>query len=246
MRLCWSQDPFHRPTMAQCVQWTSGEEFDRLRTEIILGSCTSIACACVSRIEPELEAEWIRDNGLKTDVDGSLLTKEEIERFGLHTQFERLTSQMTESIIERTDNSTVLTNSTDDEGVGGESSLTGDIPLEDATNVGRRRDSIYVTSTSLEVTKNVTSNLLRKRNKHLKSDSPSKDAAATAPSVETSYTQIWMCGRDKKKGLLAVFILPDNQKNIYVSCMREKSDEACWNESKHFINRRRVLLDAPG
>lgn len=31
------------------------------------------------------------------------------------------------------------------------------------------------------------------------------------------YTQIWMCGKDRKKGLFSTFLFPDNQKSNYVS-----------------------------
>ena len=211
MRLCWSHDPSHRPTMKQCVAWTSSNMFDRLRTEITLGSCASIACACVSRIEPEMESEWTRDNALKTEVNGTYFTKEEIDKFGSQIDQERLTSQLTESIIERASNS-FFTNSTEDELTKSDDSVL-DPPL---THHIPRRDSIYVTDTSLEVATNVTKKLLRKvkERRPRPSDSPIVAARAT---VETSYSQIWMCGRDKKKGLLAVFILPDNQKHIYVS-----------------------------
>ena len=55
--------------------------------------------------------------------------------------------------------------------------------------------------------------------KHQTSSSSLHDTKVlTASLLQNSYTQIWMCGRDQKKGLLSVFIFPDNQKSISVSC----------------------------
>lgn len=192
--------------MKQCVDWTSSMEFDKLRTEITLSSCTSIACTCISRVEPKHEAEWVTGDSIRTELNGSCLTKEEIDKYGSH--LEKLTSQTTESIIERTENP-FLTNSTEDE-----LTQSDELDVEQQLRTRARGDSIYVTSATLEQAKNVAKNLLHKnKDRNARSDQPSRITA----SVDTSYTQIWMCGRDKKKGLLAVFILPDDQKNIFVS-----------------------------
>lgn len=212
--MCWSQDPTNRPYMKQCVEWSSCEEFDRLRTEITLGSCHSIACACVSRVEPSLESEWIEEDTLKTEMDGSLFTKEEMDRFQLS---DKLLSEATESVIEKQiDNP--LTNSTEDELTESSDSINDDELISSNSSGFKRRDSIYVTSASLEVAKDLAKKLLRKKEyRGPKNSSQARSKGAQHSVVETSYSQIWMCGRDKKKGLLAAFILPDNEKNIFVS-----------------------------
>ncbi len=190
--------------MEQCVNWTGSDMFDRLRTEITLGSCCSIACACVSRIEPEMETEWIQEDSMKTELNGLYLTKEEIDKFGQQIRTEGIVSQTTESIIERINNTVLLTTDTKED----ELTRSDDSGLE--VSLPTRRDSVYVTDSSLE---GIKRKLKERRVKP--SDSPVRTTKA-AP-VESSYSQIWMCGRDKKKGLLAVFILPDDQKQIFVS-----------------------------
>ena len=201
--------------MSQCVRWTSSEEFDRLRSEITLGSCTSISCTCVSRVEPELELEWIQEDQIRTEVNGTLLTKEEVEKFGLNVYMKTLASERSENIVEHLE-ANILSgrSSTSEDEQKEELSKSDDTGLEVSVEKPRRRDSIYITSSSLESTKKLTRSLLGKEKRpSLSVSSP----ASVRHNVQTSYTQIWMCGRDKKKGLLAMFILPDNQKNIYVS-----------------------------
>ncbi len=220
MRLCWSHDPTNRPSMDHCVQWTAAAEFDRLRTEITLGSCNSIACSCVSRVEPGLEGEWSREGQILTEVNGVYLTREEIERFGSDLRLKQLSSQDRESIIEKTDTPS-FTNSTEEEEevtLPDDYKPPGHAPSPNISGRGRRRsDSIFVKSTTLDQAKSVTQKILHRRDMRGHSSPASSPKREAPPTVDASYTQIWMCGRDRKKGLLAAFILPDNQKNIFVS-----------------------------
>ena len=222
MRLCWSHDSINRPSMSQCVQWTAAADFDRLRTEITLGSCNSIACSCVSRVEPALEGEWSREGQMLTEVNGVYLTNEEVVRFGADLHLKQLSSQNSESIIEKTDTPSFTDSTEEQEDVTQPDDYkpSDHAPSPDISGRGRRRtDSIFVKSTTLDEAKSVTQKILHRRDMRGHASPASSPKREAPPTIEASYTQIWMCGRDRKKGLLAVFILPDNQKNIFVSSL---------------------------
>lgn len=186
MKLCWDKNPSVRPTMKQCHQWTSDVEFERLRAQIALGSCTAISCSCISRIEPQYESEWINEtpivekDDIPTVMNGSLLSQSDIQRFSLDME-----------II------------APDEKPEIEESFVN-LPKEESDSLDNTVDS------SLDVPKDFLS-------PQTSSSSLHETKALTASLLKDSYTQIWMCGRDQKKGLLSVFIFPDNQKSISVS-----------------------------
>ena len=217
MRLCWSKDPSSRPKMKECLQWTSNIEFERLRTQLTLGSCTAISCAVVSRVEPQYETEWYEgteerggpDETLRTMVNGTMLTREEIQRFGSDVDV-LLSSQdsleIEESIVKSKE-------------VGGERETEEDEDLEEGRGLEPppfqqqkrkeeeeevREKDITVSSSSLVETKALTTGLLGKEYKEKQDHGE-------------AYSQVWMCGRDQKKGLLSVFIFPDHQKTSSVS-----------------------------
>lgn len=222
MRLCWNQDPSVRPSMKQCHQWASSVEFERLRTQITLGSCSAISSACVSRVEPEYEDEWIpKDSSsvptsLPVDMNGTLLTQEDVKRFSIDVDIippEKESLEIEESFVNisvevdsesvRDENQPDLpdtseTDQTDNEIEQLKSSL--DVVNEDVPPAIKR---VKVTSSSIHETKSITAALLQTQHEQNKQ--------------QQAYTQVWMCGRDQKKGLLSVFIFPDNHKSVYVS-----------------------------
>ena len=223
MRLCWQQDPSSRPSMKQCLQWTSITEFERLRTEITLGNCSSISCACVSRIEPQHEKEWAQPQSVdasydsftdvpRIEMDGSLFTKEEVERFGI--DFQILAPQEDVTIEEKDLDQEEIHCSIEEE----EESIDGlshDLVINEG-DVTRKSTRRFKKKFSLKTTTDLTCALLQRRETGQRSESQS----VNTKRQHESYTQIWMCGRDSKKGLLALFICPDNQKNIYVSLVK--------------------------
>lgn len=200
--------------MKECLQWTSTAEFERLRAQLTLGSCTAISCACVSRIEPKHESEWIEpadtvksENSLPTVMNGTLLTREEIERFGLNVEM-LLASQdcleIEESII-KTKEVVVSDEPGSDEEKGLESLPTEEKKKETEDDRVISKSDNLASSSSLVETKALTKELLGKEDKE------------KHHGEEQAYSQIWMCGRDQKKGLLSVFIFPDRQKTSSVS-----------------------------
>ena len=62
MAMCWNQEPKERPNMSQVREWVESPEFKRLRAEVDLQDVKSISCACVCRILPENEEEYIAAN----------------------------------------------------------------------------------------------------------------------------------------------------------------------------------------
>ena len=226
MRLCWQQDPSSRPSMKQCLQWTSITEFERLRTEITLGNCSSISCACVSRIEPQHEKEWAQPQSVdaldpydsfadvpRIEMDGSLFTKEEVEHFGI--DFQILAPQEDVTIEEKALDQEEIQCSIEEE----EESIDGlshDLVINEG-DVVKKSTRRFKKKFSLKTTTDLTRALLQRRETGQRSESQS----VNTKRQHESYTQIWMCGRDSKKGLLALFIFPDNQKNIFVSLVKQ-------------------------
>lgn len=221
MRLCWNQDPSVRPSMKQCHQWASSVEFERLRTQITLGSCSAISSACVSRVEPEHEDEWIEKNdmslsaSLPVDMNGTLLSQEDAMKFTFNMDIippEKESLEIEESFVNisveecsesvRDENQPDLpdTSKTDQTDNEIEQVKSLDVVEEDVPAAVKR---VKVTSSSINETKTITAALLQKQHEQNKQ--------------QQAYTQVWMCGRDQKKGLLSVFIFPDNHKSVYVS-----------------------------
>ena len=154
MQLCWDHDPDRRPRMSQIREWVASEEFERLRADIALSDVHSISCACVCRITPENEEEFINS---------------------------------------------------DPQDAGPDDERTKYLPsvLEDSGHVENtvyeheycREESWYQFMPSGRM-----------------SDSPDF-------VLDHAYSQVWMCGRDRKKGLLHIFTYFDGQPGVNVSAV---------------------------
>ena len=202
--------------MKQCLQWTSITEFERLRTEITLGNCSSISCACVSRIEPQNEKEWAQPQSVdahdsftdvpRIEMDGSLFTKEEVKRFGI--DFEILAPQEDVTIEEKDQEEIQFSIEEEEESIDG---LSHELVINEG-DVVRKSSRRFKKTFSLKTTTDLTRALLQRE-----TGQTSESQSVNTKRQHESYTQIWMCGRDSKKGLLALFICPDNQKSIFVS-----------------------------
>ena len=59
MAMCWNQEPEDRPNMSQVRKWIESPEFEKLRTEVDLQYVKSISCACVCRILPQNEEQYV-------------------------------------------------------------------------------------------------------------------------------------------------------------------------------------------
>ena len=222
MRLCWDQDPSVRPSMKQCHQWASSVEFERLRTQITLGSCSSISSACVSRVEPEYEDEWIAKDcmslptRLPVEINGTVLSQEddkklsidmniippEKESLEIEESFVSISvEECSESVIDENQPDLLETSDTNQsDNKKNEQLKPIDVVNEDVPAAIKR---VKVRS-SIHETKSITAAFLQTQYEQNKQQ-------------QQAHTQVWMCGRDQKKGLLSVFIFPDNHKSVYVS-----------------------------
>ena len=223
MRLCWDQDPSVRPSMKQCHQWASSVEFERLRTQITLGSCSAISSACVSRVEPEYEDEWIPKDSmslsasLPVEINGTLLSQEDVKKLGISMDIiapEKEGLEIEESFVNISveehsesvgdENQPDLPETSDTDQTDNEIEQLKPIDTFVNEDVPAAIKRVKVTSSSINETKSITAALLQTQHEQNKQQ-------------QQAYTQVWMCGRDQKKGLLSVFIFPDNHKSVYVS-----------------------------
>ena len=161
MQLCWEHDPDQRPNMSQIRDWVASEEFERLRADIALSDVHSISCACVCRITPENEEEFMNDD------DRQCLYMEEEE-----------TINYLPSVLE---------------------------------------DSGHVENT-------VSEQEYCKEESTIYQFIPPSGKLSNSPNfvLENAYTQVWMCGRDRKKGLLHIFTYFDGQPGVNVSALCSK------------------------
>lgn len=200
MGLCWHPNPDLRPDMHQCKQWASSNEFERLRANIILGDVSSVACACVSHIDPNLEEEGekkpLTTASTEESEDQSAVMSREIEtqlsdsdfaRFSLRSKIIQAQEEEEWELIQ-----------------GPPSRLNTDSGLKSTGDT-----CSYVTDQEQEQ-RSPDRTFLTHKEEVRKRETREKGA--------DPYTQVWMCGRDKKKGLLAVFLFPDNQKSYSVRC----------------------------
>jgi serine/threonine protein kinase len=168
MRLCWEHDPDHRPRMSQIREWVAAEEFERLRADVALSDVHSISCACICRITPENEEEFMSDG----------LEDQEIGRVDDESRF-------LPSVLEDSGNVENTVNT--EEYCRDESTIYQFVPS------GRRSNSPGFV-------------------------------------LDHAYSQIWMCGRDRKKGLLHIFTYYDGQPGFHSFsgyCSKEEVSALC-------------------
>ena len=219
MSLCWSQEPEERPNMTQVREWVESPEFERLRTEVDLRDVKSISCACVCRILPENEEEYIAAN----QQDRSNITS----IFAIPESFDEGDAD------DFYDGPSYGTNGFDDSPPG----LAGiHIPSDGGTFFPPKR---HGTATCMLVTPSEDKLCIETDRGEKIQDEDDNIYQFVAPRgvsggrksavVEDRggdvqmqyefdpYTQIWLCGRDQRKGLLQIFTYNDNNVGQYVS-----------------------------
>lgn len=235
MAVCWEHDPLNRPRMEQVVEWILAPEFERLRAEVSLKDIKSISCACVCRIRPEYEASLTREkadsfredtepiyNGFvdfdePRSLDGignmdSLVAKysgseDDAASSGIDLIVQNmLASGSLESVCIENSEGEKISNSDED--------VYQFLPSRVAsTRRGTHRDT--------NQRKRRTAAFRRRK---MRSDSSEKEALDANNNPATNfdpYTQIWMCGRDQRKGLLQIFTFNDGHSGYYVSAACE-------------------------
>lgn len=243
MFICWEQEPDNRPRMEQVVEWIQAPEFERLRAEVLLKEIKSISCACVCRIRPEYE---------------SAVAAENFDSFREHTQpvyngiidFERLQSEDLDRIGNM--DSLIEEYGSVDGSSGGidlivqnmlASTSIENVCIEDSKGkkISNSDEDIYqfVPSKHTGGMHGMYRDTSRRKKKRFagtrmrsKSDSTKKEAVASVANFDP-YTQIWMCGRDQRKGLLQIFTFNDCHSGYYVSavCGLLLADPFCHSPS---------------
>ena len=239
MRMCWEKEPENRPTMSQIVEWIRAPEFERLRAEIALGGVRTISCACVCRILPEYEADNASEElyspqgagaGGLHSLDEDLPSISEVDG-GEEGE------GMFDSLIR------AYGGSNTDLPSGGASidlivpnmlpSISMDsvcIETVEGTKISNEGEDIYQFipnklrkgSTHKKRRLGSHSRVLRDR---MERKEPEEEAASASVSYGDHvggakkfepYTQIWMCGRDQRKGSLQIFTYNDGIPGSYV------------------------------
>ncbi len=224
MFICWNQDPDMRPKMDQVVQWIQSPEFERLRVEISLDEVKSISCACVCRIQPEYEKPESEDtssfhedtqpvyNGM---VDFDKLSNESLGGIGnLDSLVEEYGGDGGIDLIVPN-----MLPACSMESICIEDSKGNRITAEDKDVYqflpSHRSGSRAAMYRDTHQRRNRSSGRHGKfRRKQVEEPD---DLAAT---LVDPYTQIWMCGRDQRKGLLQIFTFNDDHSGFYVSLDR--------------------------
>ena len=190
MSLCWHQNPEIRPNMIQCKQWAASQEFVRLRAYFTLSDVTSVACACVSHIDLNKLPQQCSIEEVDMASHSEILQPQNIDK------------EKEEVVVVKEEKESKV------KGNDWEIIQVAKSVADSATKSGGD-------STGQE---------------QLTTAAATPAAVAPVASKETArrivddkgieeYTQMWMCGRDKKKGLFAAFLFPDNQKSNSVSAL---------------------------
>ena len=206
MAMCWNQEPEERPTMSQVREWVELPEFERLRAEVDLQDVKSISCACVCRVLPENEEEYIAAN--------------QPDRSNISSIF---------AIPDDPDEG----DDYDDSDYNGFDRDPGPASLDDAMD-----SVVFYPGTSRMMVTPSGDQLCIETDGGVKIDDEddtifqfvaprggtghNRDNENGSGGIQMQhqfdpYTQIWLCGRDQRKGLLQIFTYNDNNVGQYVS-----------------------------
>ena len=207
MALCWNQEPEDRPNMSQVREWIESPEFERLRTEVDLTYVKSISCACVCRILPENEEEYIAANQPERSNITSVYTIPENFDEGVGENFYDGPGYGSNGFDDSAglasiympsdpDDRTLILTSSEDNPC---------IETDQGEKIQDEDDSIYqfVAPQGVGVSGGQKSVV----------EGTGEDVQLQHHDFEP-YTQIWLCGR---KGLLQIFTYKDNNIGQYVS-----------------------------
>ena len=231
MELCWEQEPENRPKMSQVSDWIRAPELERLRAEISLGEVKSISCACVCRILPEYE-KWGNEpppltvrEGMKIynsmEMNLEELQKAKLDEIG---NFDSLIEEyggeeasidlFVPNMISSTSMESVCIESTKGSRIDNEGEdVYQFLPASRARGSSFRRDKFRSGSLSKSLRRSGSVNV----------EEPEPGDSNVNVKQFDPYTQVWMCGRDQRKGLLQIFTYNDGHPGHYVGTTRLSS-----------------------
>ena len=229
MRMCWEKEPDSRPTMSQVVEWIRAPEFERLRAEISLRGVKSISCACVCRILPEHETG---DDLMVPPEDGEDKMAS-LGEFNIDRELDRIMEKyggVKPGVGEHSNRlfPNMPSISVDIEGQRG--GRAGEREGGGGGGGGRGNQEGYpfpLSKTRSFYKMGRKGSLADRSGKQLRGGAEPEGKAWQGDQSKEGeeegmrgkfepYTQIWMCGRDNRKGLLQIFTYNDGHPKCYV------------------------------
>lgn len=234
MKLCWEKEAENRPKMNQVVEWIRAPEFERLRAEVTLREVKSISCTCVCRILPEYELQASEDYPTSQRTGAGLL-------YGVNDGLADFDESENDDF--GTENARALP---DDGGMNGNVADASIDLIVPNMLPSISMDSICIENLEGNRISNDGEDVYqflptktRKGSVHGRAGSVNRGergsfdrSGSSGPGGEWTrmkgtggmegkkfdpYTQIWMCGRDQRKGLLQIFTYNDGLPGNYVS-----------------------------
>ena len=216
MSLCWNQEPEDRPNMTQVREWVESPEFERLRTEVDLQDVKSISCACVCRILPENEEEYIAANRQDRSNITSIFAIPESFDEGDGDDFYDGPGYGTNGFAQHSPGPTGIYRPSD-----GETFFPPSRP-NTCMLVTPSEDKLCIETDRGEKIQDEDDNIYQfvaPRGMSGGRKSLIEDGGGDVQMQHEfdPYTQIWLCGRDQRKGLLQIFTYNDSNVGQYVS-----------------------------
>ena len=244
MELCWDKDPQKRPTMTQAVEWIRANEFERLRAELDLEGMISISSSCVCRILPEHEPDMACFDSAQNlplanigDLSG-VLAEFEKRRPSIHQMIPNIPTnteyiQSSDGVeISNTEESVyqfILARRQSEEDKK-RNALEQSFQRSFRRNFQRsfryRSQTRVLSEQPRRTVQEKTAGIEQGNVKGGKEvDSQCRDITGKGRTVENDdiwkfldpYTQIWLCGRGQRKGLLQILTYNDGYPGSYVS-----------------------------
>ena len=205
----------HCIVLLQVREWVESSEFERLRAEVNLQDVKSISCACVCRILPENEEEYIAANKRDTSNITSIFA-------------------IPEELDEEQDGYDYPDYNGLNHDLGPESwreSVDGDVPFYSGRPklmISPSGENLCIETDSGEKIDDDDDNVFQFVAPRGASGGRCKITEEGVGDIQLQhefdpYTQIWLCGRDQRKGLLQIFTYNDNNVGQYVSPTSEGS-----------------------
>jgi len=245
MRLCWDKEPELRPKMSQVVEWIRAPELERLRMEVALQEVKSISCACVCRILPEYEpqaghasARWGKSYGVNNGFGlmDSLDLSEHIagmeDPYGSDNEGSGGgISIVVQNMLPSTSMYSQCIESAEGKKISNEGEDIYKFSKSRRMSTKQRRQRKGSTSHKEKGGALTDSGSSWAQQSHEERSGSGGSGGVgsgfgSGNNMFDPYTQIWMCGRDQRKGMLQIFTYNDGLPGYYVSAQHVHEEAA--------------------
>ena len=187
MTMCWSHDPDRRPDMKTVTQWVTTEEFRRLRAEMSIEKVESVSCACVCRITVDDKREDDETDTLSNGIG--------------HIE------------AENSVNSALRFD------VGGYRGISDMDPCTDYTRLQYETQSFHTGRNILPPLQNERGTITTDGSEEsFDTDTKRRERSSYLRQFSSeAYTQVWVCDKKERGGLLEIFSYCDTQPSYLVS-----------------------------